>query len=851
MQFYTSAHLRHDNLLLRGFSSSGERIKEKIPLKPYLFIPSKTGNTPYRTINGKPVDRLDFDSASDAREFVKQYKEVNNFPIYGLTNFVYPCIRDMFPNDIDYDPKLISVVTIDIETDSEGGFPNVERADKAITAITISRNGQKRSFGLFPYTTTRDDVKYTHCATEVDLLHKFIFALREWDPDVLTGWNIEMFDVPYLVNRIRHVIDEKTACKLSPWGILEDRTVEMFGRETTIYSPVGVAILDYLALYKKFSYSGQQESYSLQYIATKELGVGKLDYVAEGYESLHDLYTRNFQKYIDYNIIDSERVDQLEDKLKFLEQVFAIAYDAKVNYNDAFTSVRIWDVIIHNHLIEKNIVIPNNFKRFVKDEPIVGAYVKDPRPGAYKWVVSFDLDSLYPHLIMQYNISPETFRRKDDTVTIESLLHRTVDEGVTSFCKENNLALAASGCMFDRDLQGFLPYLMETMYNDRVTFKKKMIEAKKVYEKDPTYENKKAISRHHNMQLAKKVQLNSVYGALSNIYFRWFDTDLAESITKSGQLSIRWIEEEINQKLNKLLETEKVDYVIACDTDSMYISFDDVIRVVMPDEKDTTKIINYLDKISNTYVKKIIDDAYTQLAEYVNAYAQKMRMKRENIADKGIWTGKKHYILNVYDSEGVRYAQPELKIMGIEAVRSSTPAACRSSIKEALKLIMSTDEETVIKFIEEFRDRFKNLPYEDIAFPRSVSGTFEGQQINKDGQVVKQGYASSSTIYIKGTPIATKGTLIYNHMVKKLGLESKLPLINEGEKVKFAYLKVPNPTGCTVIATPGTLPPQLGLEKYIHYDEQFERGFLEPIRKILSAVGWKTEKQNTLDQFFG
>jgi DNA polymerase elongation subunit (family B) len=838
MNFYTNVHLYRNEILLRGYEN-GSRIKRSIEYQPYLFEPNKVYeakgvDTPFRTLKGQKVYKREFDNIYEARDYIKKFEGIPGKPIFGMTTFQYAFINDNYPNDIDYDPKAISVVTLDIETSTEGGFPDITTANRMVTAITVRKNGQSLVLGMHPYKVSSDSVKYFQCKDETDLLTKFlaIWQSEQYAPDVLTGWNVEFFDIPYLVNRIRRIMGESAAKRLSPWGILEERKLEIMGRENTVYVPVGITIIDYMQAYKKFSFS-QQESFKLDHIAFIELGERKLDY--SEYESMHDFYVKDFQKYIDYNIRDVELVDKLEDKLKFLEQIFAIAYDGKVNLIDAFTSVRMWDIIIHNYLLKKGIVVPITDKQD-KDGQIVGAYVKDPQVGRHDWVVSFDLNSLYPHLIMQYNISPETIVGQLPGTSIESILDGALnDEDIRSSMERDNVAVAASGFKFSRDQQGFLPALMFNMYNDRVKYKKQMIAAKQQYEKTPTYELEKEIARCHNMQLAKKIQLNSAYGALSNVYFRWFDTNLAESITMSGQLSIRWMERRINQYLNKVLKTNDMDYVIACDTDSMYLNLAEFVRQTAGD-KTVEETVTYLDKVCEQVFEPFIDKSYQQLADYVNAFDQKMKMKREAIANKGIWTAKKRYILNVYNNEGVQYAEPKLKLSGIEAVRSSTPSACRDNIKQALKVIMSGTESDLQSFIEKFRNEFKTLPFEDIAFPRSVRGLKE--------------YADNSTIFRKSTPIHVRGALIYNHILKNKGLTERLQEIGEGEKIKFCYLLLPNSAQSNIISAPGTLPKEFELAKYIDYNKQFEKSFLEPLTTILDAIGWQSEKRSTLDAFF-
>ncbi len=836
-KFYTNVYSRGDKIYLRGYTSDNRRVQDIIDYKPYMFLSSRRdGNTKYRTLDGRPVERMDFESISDARDFIKRYSDVSNVDIYGLNHFKYLYIYDKFHGELDYDPSWINVIGIDIETDSSDGFPDIAAADKEITAITLSRRGEKVVLGYFDYKPKADNVHYIKCKDEWHLLNNFlkIWQSGRYQPDILTGWNIEFFDLPYIVNRIKNVLGMAEAKKLSPWGILEERTVEIHGRENQAFTPAGISILDYLNLYKKFKFE-QQESYKLESIAEVEnLPIKKLDYKAQGYTSLDDLYRKNFELFIDYNIQDTTVVDLLEEKLKFIDQVIAFAYDAKVNYSDVMTTVLPWDVIIHNYLMDRAIVIPQ-FKKGDFSQSLVGGHVKEVKPGMYDWVVSFDLNSLYPHLIMQYNISPETkLGREPYFPMIDSILDKH------AVIEEQGVAYAANGVKFAKGKQGFLPALMEKMYHDRTEYKKKMLEAKRELEtlaadSDKRREVTNRIARYHNLQLAKKIQLNSAYGALANEYFRWFDFDLAEAITMSGQLSIRWIERDFNEYLNGLLKTKGVDYVIAADTDSIYVNMEPLVKLLGVTDRD--KIVEALDKFCKSKIQSVINKSYEGLADYMHAYSQKMFMKRETIANKGIWKARKMYILNALDIEDVRYTEPQLKVMGIEAVRSSTPKACRASIKRALRIIMNEDEVTVQAFIAEFKEQFMKLPFEEVAFPRGMKGMDK--------------YRDRHTVYMKGTPIHVKGALLYNDLLRKRDLDKKYQMIGDGDKVKFAYLKTPNPIGDHVIAILDELPTELDLHRYVDYETQFQKSFLEPIRSLLEVVGWQVEKINTLEDFFG
>jgi DNA polymerase elongation subunit (family B) len=535
---------------------------------------------------------------------------------------------------------------------------------------------------------------------------------------------------------------------------------------------------------------------------------------------------------------------KLEDKLKLIELALTLAYDTKCNYDDVFAQTRMWDALIYNYLLDKKIVVPPR-RIAKKSEAFEGAYVKEPQIGLHNWVASFDLNSLYPHLIMQYNISPETLvetsdytdemRQLSTNASVESLLEHKLDTS-----KLKNATITPNGQFFRTDKQGFLPAMMIEMYEDRKKFKKEMLKAQQDYEnekdKGKKKEIEKLIARYNNLQLAKKVSLNSAYGAMGSQYFRFYDLRQALAVTQAGQLSIRWIENKLNEYLNKVLKTER-DYVIASDTDSIYLNLGPLVDSVYKEKSETQKVIAFMDKICEEKIQPYIDKSYQDLAEYVHAFDQKMQMKREGLSDKGIWTAKKRYILNVYNNEGVQYAEPKLKVMGLEMVKSSTPGVVRGKMYKLVDLIVNTDEETVQKFIADFREEFRKLPVEDISFPRGCNGLKE--------------YADSATIYRKGTPIHVKGAILYNHFLKIHNLTTKYPLIQEGEKLKFTYLKTPNPFRDMVVSFPNRLPKEFGLQEYVDYETQFEKTFLEPIKLILDCVGWKTEKQNTLESFFG
>jgi DNA polymerase elongation subunit (family B) len=465
-----------------------------------------------------------------------------------------------------------------------------------------------------------------------------------------------------------------------------------------------------------------------------------------------------------------------------------------------------------------------------------GGYVKEPQIGMHEWVMSFDLNSLYPNLIVQYNMSPETYVNR---ISVPGLTPDSILATNRVDVPDSNLAVSANGACFRRDRKGIIPEIIEELYDRRVAVKKKMLVHKKALEKADKHDHgaihqlEVQIARLETMQLAVKILLNSLYGAMGNQYFRYFNLRIAEGITLSGQLVIRMAEtvtnDWINGKLLKGTDTPR-DRIIASDTDSIYIGLGDVIKKFNPLDP-----IKFLSEIASTGLEPEFNKAYDKLAVLTNAYTNRMVMKREAIASRGIWVAKKRYILHVHDNEGVRYAKPKIKIMGIEAVKSSTPGVCRGEFKRMFEVILTGDKAKTQTEIELFRQTFIKLLPEEVAFPRGISNV--------------TGYRSKEFIYQKGTPIHVRGSLLYNHHLKLLGLDKRNTLIRNGDKIKFVYLKIPNQIRENVISFPDRLPAELGLHRYIDYDLQFEKSFLEPLKIILDSIGWQTEDRGSLEAF--
>mgnify|MGYP003644992571 CR=1 FL=1 len=824
MKFYTSVSRLGGNILHRGYED-GKPFIQKEKYQPYIFLADpKSSNPKYQTLNGTGVSKLEFDDMWEMKKWTDQHKDVHNFKFYGSKNPVTTFIYDNYPGEIKFDPSLVRVGIIDIECDGLiNGDDFIDVAPVAITSIALKIGHRLIALGMKEFKAP-EGVKYFKCQDEETLLKTFLTIWEGARIDILSGWNIVGFDIPYLINRIIRLLGIDEAKRLSPWNHIQAREFKDRYKKKRTYEITGISILDYMELYKKFTLQvhGQLESYSLNFVSSFELNEKKTDY--SEYGSLKELYDKDFQKFIEYNLKDVVLVQQLDDKLMFFNLVYEMAYIAKCNYTDVLKTIPVWENLIHAYLLDQRTVVPV-LKMTDLEMTIPGGFVKEPTPGLYDWIISFDVASLYPTLIQNYNLSPETYRGKMSIPDVDKLV-----DGESFDTK--GYSVAATGCYYTHEKKGFLPVLMKEIFDRRAIYKKEMIEAQKEYESAPSHELGQRVASLKAKQQAYKILANSGYGALANQYFSFFSYDLAMSITMSGQLTIKWVAARINEYMNELMKTENVDYIISIDTDSNYLNCAQLVKRLFPKETDKTKIVNFLDTFAEKKIQPVIDKAFADLAVKMNAFDPCLKMKRESISERGLWSGKKRYVLNVLDNEGVRYDSAKMKVTGLEVVRSSVPQVCRDALKKAMWIILTQTNDDLISFVEEFDERYRTLDFYDVAFPRGMNGLNE--------------YFDPVHTFKPKCPIHVRGAIVYNEWVKKHKLSDKYPLINDGEKIKFCYIKVPNALKSNVISCSTKIPDELKILDVIDYKTQYDKSFREPLQGILNIINWSMEKENTL-----
>jgi DNA polymerase elongation subunit (family B) len=839
--FYTNVCRHMNTLCYRGRDENGKKIYERIRYKPTAYLPSKNQNSKFTAVDGIKVEPMEFESMSALRQFQSDYKGISEYKVYGNTKHIPALIQKIFPNKIRYNRDLIDVGNLDIETSfyADSGlktFPDPDNPQNQIYTLAYksSLTDEYHLWGTKDYDpkdTTHTTLKrvYHKCKNEEDLLANFIDYFANDYPDVLTGWNSNAFDLPYLAARSAYILGEKHASKLSPWNILKRRETFIKGKKVVFFDYEGIACLDYMDLFKKFCLLtyGQQESYALDHVAHVVLDRKKIDYSEVA--NLEELYAEDFQKYLSYNAVDVELLELFEDKLSLISLIVMLAYKAGVNYTDCLGTTAYWDSMIFRDLQKKKVIIDNP-ERF-GGEKFPGGYVTELVPGKYEWVICFDLSSLYPSIMRQYNMSFDTKTR----IKVPGICPDTLIDHLNGKIKldiPEDVAMAANGICFRKDKHGTIPEILTGLYNERIDIKDRQLDTEVEYEKSKDPALGKIIANCETAQMAIKTSMNSCFGAQGNGYFRYYDHDIASAITLTGQAIVKYSAQIINETVSKFLGEED-EYSIYSDTDSVYVCCEKVMNKYNP--KNPVKFLN---DFAKKIVEPALNKAYKHFSDETGAYEETLKMDMELICTSAIWVAGKNYILNVIQKDKTVYDNPKIKMKGIAAVKSSTPQFCRDKLKESFEVIMNGTEADVQKFIKKVKKEFITLPPHEIAFPRSINDI--RTHVQRDGW-----YGS------KKPSMHVRAAIVHNWYVKLLQLDQDIRMIDNGDKMKFIHLKSPNPVRHeNVIAFSRFMPKEFKLEPFIDKDLQFKKTFSDNLKAILDPIGWDIEPKADLSDFF-
>lgn len=858
--FYTYYKTWGNKILFR-YKNGSARTQTKVVdfYEPYLYTQIQgqdDDEVDAFSIYGNPLKKVPFENNKAARQFVDTYSNVDGMSIHGNTNFANQFIIDMFEGaEPQYDPNQIRVGFLDIEVYSDDGFPFPDEAKHPINGVTFYDSVEDRFYtyslkhkGEDKWSKSRAqqevqelDTEFYHFETEKDLLIAMLHHFKDHDYDLTTGWNSEQFDMVYIVNRCYSQVGQKTTNKmLSPFGKISFREVkDDFGKPRTKVDIFGLPHLDYMELYKKHTFE-PRASHKLDYIAHVELGEKKLDY--EQYGDLFELWKENYQLFNDYNIQDVNLVVRLDKKLGLFDLTYALAYYSMSNYEDTMGTVKVWEQLVAKFLYTKGVAPLARREEVTEYREFEGAYVKQPRPGFYEWIESFDLASLYPHIEMQYNIGPETLIPEDELPprlakikedhTFDDLLNERID---LSPLDDHGVTMTANFEFYTKDKMSFFSEIKRELYTQRKVFKKKMLEAEQEIVNVETDEQKRfwgdIKSKNNNMQMGLKILLNGGYGALANKHFLYYKVENAEAITLSGQLVNKWTCSHIDQFLQRVLDTDDHTWVYS-DTDSGYFTIDAFVKQ-LPKDKTDAEIVDLCDQFGEEVISPEIEARCQRLADYTRAYEQKMMWERETIAKRAVFVAKKKYVMAVLDNEGTRYKpdQPKIKIMGMESVKGGMPDFSKEALVACYTAALEGDESKVHQIVADTESYFHSLGVNDIALVKNVNN------IEK--------WEHDVNLYKSGTPMHVKAAIIHNMMVDKVEAK-RVPKIESGSKIKYVELNVPNPTRQSVIAFDTFMPSEFEIEPYVNYELMFEKAFLQPLQIFLDAVGWHREEVNTL-----
>lgn len=834
------------------WDEGGKRCIYSHPYTPYLYIDSANGKD--RSIFGTPVKKKNFNNNFDRKEFVASN---TGRKIYENVPPVQQMLLDLYwknNEDEDFNKFPLKIYFIDIEAVSNTKYSHPDDPKETINVITVYDSLTKifHVWGMQPYSPKDSDVKFYHCPTEEKLLDRFIKFMQIDPPDILSGWYSEFYDIPYLLNRINVVLGDNVSNEVSPTKrhyIRQVKNEKNPEKLDNIHCLEGISCIDYYKLYKKFS-AGERESYKLNYIGEYELGEYKVDY---GDISLYQFMVENWEKFVDYNIQDVRLLVKLDDKLKYFNQLRSLAYLGCTTFEPAMKTIA---VVIGASVISAR----NSNKRLyttVRDDPKAnpGGFVTQPKIGHHETIVSFDANSLYPSLMITLNMSPETklgyYSTKDGMVNIKLMNGNEYVKPADEFlniCKSQKWALSKSGVIFSQRKVGVYPELVDKMYKKRVKIKgemKKLEVAQMELEGigKPTSDIELKLSQLDTQQQSIKIFINSVYGAFGSKYSLIGDDDIASSITLTGQSVIKKSRDIFSDFFKLKTGNDDFDtmdrYLIGGDTDSLYISMAGM-NVNFFDGKKVTKegykIVEEFQKYLNS---KVDEWAKNTLLSTDN----RLEFKREVIADVGVFTQKKRYVVHILDKEGIPC--DKWKYVGVEIVQASISKFVKNYIKDIVhKIIMTKDVKMIDKLFNQSKIDFENASIFDIAITKGISN-LEKYADKCDGLNT-----------CKAMPINAKAAYYHNYLLNEFGVSNKYEPIHSGDKLKICYVKSPNPYNIKVIGFKNKFPKEF-LEVFeIDYELMFNKIVYPIVQRFYSTMDWDfsdpNEQQKTsLENIFG
>ncbi len=842
--------------------------------KPEILTDSSNEDSEWRSLFGNhPLTNLTKDSIQDWYEYKRAMERIDNVNLFNVIDPEYQYIRQEYYGKHESFKARFWYLDIETGLGPNNSFPNPMEATAPITLIQIAESdtGMRYIFGTEEYESTDPNLKFMYCETEKQMLDKFVQFFHMRTPAVTTAWNGDIFDFPFIVNRLAKIGYDPSI--LSPFGKMEKHRVNMWGTSVEIEKPLGVNWLDYIECYKK-AIPGGKESWTLEYISKYELGEeegGKMDYTQSGFASMKDFILKNYdpekdilntplktlpkdspewnrawyELFVDYGDIDVVLLMKMDNKINSLNSLISLAHSYGCNVYDTFATVKPWQIYIYNSLYEQKKALP--LKSPFETYKFQGGYVY-ANPGIHKWVISEDYASLYPFCVMSMNLSPETqiphkdvphdlkeatksFYRAEECEDIYIALPLEQKQYIASLLKKYNYSMTPNGCFWDRSYYGILPTLNKQVYSDRKFHKKEMKKYENMAEelkRNGSYDEKEYeslrlnASQHDTLQYTKKIQINAMYGAAGNAHSMFANADMAAAITAYGRLNIKMTSDYIVSEINKMSPDFNM-YIVQNDTDSGYFSLESIVKAWDTNNTKTTpEIVEFIDQFIKKFIQPKIDESAAYIADLCNAYENSLEMDREIIADVMVSTGKKRYTARIWDNEGVRLTTPKKKIVGLEIKRSDTPADVRSQLDKVIDLLFEGDNQVLVDYIQEYELNHKYVDLEKIAIPSGIS------DISKYAEVEK------------GIPIHVRAAKVMNQLVLQSGKESDYPLVVNGDKIKYLFLKTPNPIKSDVIAFKDPrFISEFGLVKYVDFKRLFERTFISPVETLTEAIGWK------------